>query len=154
MTTPLPVSGTLITLAEANSVAATFGKTVTAQNLALAELCISLRTGLSITSSTFVDSMDATDRYWIAQAVVFQALWLPGQPDLLTRIDQAITATDGDSLTINHDGLILAPLAKWAILKTTYMGWDTADAEPTQSLLGTGVIARNPEDVGFRKWVR
>lgn len=154
MTTPMPTFGTIISLADANTVAGNFGKTITQQEISLAELCISLRTGLALNDPDFVGNVDPTDRYWLAQAVVLQAIWLKGQPDLLVRLDQSMAETDGDALTLNHDGIALAPLAKWAILKTTFMGWDTADVAPTENMLGTGIVARNPEDVGFRRWGR
>lgn len=150
--TPLPVTGTLITLAQANSVASAFAQSVTAQGIALAELFISLRTGVEISDPAVVDDMDTTDRYWLAQAVVFQAIWAKGQPDLLNRIDQKQSTTDGDAIVFDHDGLILAPLAKWALLKTTFLSWATASSEPDERMLGTGVVSSSPEDVGWRRW--
>jgi hypothetical protein len=147
MTTPLPVSGTLITLTDANTVAGNFGQTVTAQGIALAELVISLRTGIELSDPSIVDGMEDSDRYWLAQAAVFQAIWAKGQPDLLTRIDQAQSTTDGDQITVNPEGLTIAPLAKWALLKTSYLAWNTAEAEPV-------LPARpfDPESIGWKRW--
>lgn len=152
MTTPLPQLGTLISTEDAEDLAGAVGHTVTAENLAMAELVITMRTGLQISDESIVDSMEESDRYWLAQAVVFQAIWLNGQPDAATRLDVSQSSTDGDAFTLNHDGLMLAPLAKWAICKTTYMSWGSVDVAPTETVLGTGLLARNIEDVGFRRW--
>ena len=152
MTTPLPITGSLISLADANTLAATFGQSVTAQQVALAELTISIRTGAAITDADVIADMDASDRYWLAQAIVFQAIWQKSQPDLLGRIDATQSETDGDSITANHDGLMLAPLAKWAILRTSLLTWGTAESSPASRLIGADVPAVDLEGIGYRRW--
>lgn len=149
MTAPMPATGTLVSEAQAITLATALGvPPPTAQKLALAELIISLRTGCDISDVDIVDNMDVTDRYWLAQGVVFQAIWLKDQPDLLSRLDVNQTSTDGDAFNVNHDGLILAPLAKWAILKTSLMTWDTADISPARMDAAT----RDLESIGWRRW--
>ena len=146
MTTPLPETEQLITLANANTLAGRLGKTVTEEQVLTAELVISLRTGVMINDSDVVANMSTQDRYWLAQAVVFQAVWGQGQPDLLSRLDLAQSSTDGDAIVANHDGLLLSPLAKWAILRTSVMTWGTTDVAPP-------IISVRPdlENIGWRR---
>lgn len=151
MTTPIPVTGQIIDLTDASELAGRFGKTVTAQNLALAELMISMRTGTDISTVEIIDAMESTDRYWLAQAIVFQALWIPSQSDLLERLAVSEISTDGDSMVLDHDALMLSPMAKWALLRTSLMEWGTVDVQPDRRTLGVGYSGA-VTDIGFRPW--
>lgn len=59
--------------------------------------------------STRVRTRDAV---WLKRAVAWQAAWLPGQDDLLTRMNITEISESGQSTTFDPTAFTLAPMAK------------------------------------------
>lgn len=108
------------------------GKTVTELDRNIAVYAVELNTG-AIES---VDRPDMTrrDAYWLRQAVAFQAAWLTTTPDYLERNDISAASQDGESVTLNPDALVLAPLAKRAIKRLSWRGTRTIRPVPVDAL--------------------
>lgn len=138
----------IITLDDAQAVAAAMGGSITQSNLIRAEFMVSSRAGVALTSDFDASTIDITDLYWLQRAVVAQAMWLPGQPDILSRLDAIQTSSDGDSVNLNHDGIMLAPLAKWALIKTSYMQSSYTDVAPVGMVVDVGRV----QDRGYFPW--
>lgn len=109
------------------------GKTVTALDRNIAAAALELNTGL-IESVPRVD-MSRYDRYWLRQAVAFQAAWLVAQPDYLERNAIASASQDGQSAAMgNPDWLVLAPLARKALKRMSWRGVRTIETTGPQRL--------------------
>lgn len=96
------------------------GKDVDATTRNLAAASVELTTGLI--ESVERSDISARDRYWLRQAVAFQAAWISIQADYLERSDVASVSQDGQSTQGNPDWLVLAPLARRALKKLSWRG--------------------------------
>lgn len=130
----------IITFLDAQTVAEAMGFSVTQPNVVLAEFMVSSRAGLQLDPDFDASTLDTKDLYWLQRAVVAQAIWLNGQPDILGRLDSNQISTDGDSVNLNHDGMLLAPLAKWALIKTSYLQSAYTDVAPAGMLIDVGRV--------------
>lgn len=95
-------------------------KIVSDQKRNEAAATIELHTGL-------IESVERTDisgrdRYWLKQAVSYQAAWLSAQADLYERNDVDSAGQDGESATFRPDAHTLAPLARKAIKRLSWRG--------------------------------
>lgn len=105
------------TIAEIKSVT---GVDVDEPTRSLAAASVELVTGL-IEEVERTD-ITARDRYWLRQAVAFQAAWLVIQADYLERSDVSSASQDGQSAQGNPDWLVLSPLARKAIKRLSWRG--------------------------------
>lgn len=146
---PVPPALVIITLANAQEIATRMGKTIDEENLVLAEFIVTGRAGIPLMVDFDASALDSVDLHWLQNAVVAQAIWLPGQPDITERLDVSQTSTDGDAMHLNHDALLLAPLAKWFLIKTRFLQSSWTDVAPAGMVLDQGRVST---DVGFRQW--
>lgn len=103
------------------SVQTATGRVVTQPTIDLAASVIEAKTGL-IQAVERTDISDR-DRYWLGQAVAFQAVWLLAQPDYLERNAVSSAAQDGQSATAaNADWLTLAPMARTCLKRLSWRG--------------------------------
>jgi hypothetical protein len=126
------------------------GLAVTVPSIELAEDIVAARAGVILDEDFDVNLLTRTDRHWLRRAVVYQATWLPGQPDIMTRLDATDASTDGDAVHVNQDAFLLAPLAKWALSKTSMFASTFTEAVSQQL-----VPVRADTDaleVGFKRW--
>lgn len=105
------------TIAEIKTVT---GMTVDEGTRNLAAASLELVTGL-IEEVERSDISDR-DRYWLRQAVAFQAAWISIQADYLERSDVSSVSQDGQSAQGNPDWLVLSPLARKAIKRLSWRG--------------------------------
>jgi hypothetical protein len=70
--------------------------------------------------SVWADRVSTRDLEWMKRAVVYQALWMPGQPDYYTRLDFASLTEGGRSITPREEALLLAPMAKAALNQVSW----------------------------------
>lgn len=96
------------------------GKTVDATTRSLAAQAVELATGLL----EEVERPDVSDRdrYFLKLATAYQAAWLQGQPDYLTRNDLTSASQDGQSAAGGPDWLTLSPMARRAIKRLSWAG--------------------------------
>lgn len=113
---------------------ALLGKDVSLTSLHLAQTVISMTTGVQpdATTDSPWDLADDQDQIGLRQATAFQAAWLEGQFDFLTRIAVTHESVDGESRTYAAGALELAPMARWALSNTRYVigTHRTLDAPP------------------------
>lgn len=138
----------IITYADAQAVATAMGATVTEPNVVMAEYVVSSRAGVTLDPDFDASALDTKDLYWLQRAVVSQAIWLNGQPDLMSRLDAVQISTDGDSMNLNHDGMLLAPLAKWALIKTSFLQSGYTDVAPVGMVIDVGRV----QDRSYYPW--
>jgi hypothetical protein len=96
------------------------GKAVAEDELIRAQATIELHVGRIEDLATV--ELSARDLEWLKRAVSYQAAWEPGQPDLHTRTEVTRLSQDGISAEMPATALTLAPLAKRAIRKLSWMG--------------------------------
>lgn len=100
--------------ATASDVATVTGKTVTAENVAVAISSIA-----AAVARTTDDVLPNRDLYWLKQAVCWQAAWLLDQPDFTGRSAVAGITQDGVAVTYKNQPAVVeistAPLAIRAI---------------------------------------
>lgn len=100
------------------------GRVVTETTRNLAAQSIEMHTGL-IEGVERTDISDR-DRYWLGQAVAYQAVWLLAQPDYLERNAVSSVSQDGQSATAgNPDWLTLAPAARKCLKRLSWRGTRT-----------------------------
>jgi hypothetical protein len=61
------------------------------------------------------------DRQWLTQACAYQAAWMAGQPDIYQRLDLTQVALDHRSLSMRDPALTLAPLARKALKRVSWL---------------------------------
>lgn len=61
------------------------------------------------------------DRQWLRQACAYQAAWLTAQPDVFQRLDMDALASSGRPINLKDRGLTLAPLARKAIQRVSWL---------------------------------
>lgn len=66
--------------------------------------------------------ISAKDLVWLKRAVAYQAAWMAGQPDLITRTEVSGSSQDGASAQYRPDAHILAPLARRALKRLSWRG--------------------------------
>lgn len=99
-------------------VAAITGVTVSAELIAQATAIIELAMGIDLSN---LANLRAINRRWAVYGICYQAAWMPGQPDLMSRIDVTTISQDGLALTPrDRNSLIIAPLASKALRRVTW----------------------------------
>lgn len=98
------------------------GVTVDTTTRSIAAQSIEAKTGLI--EGTLDARTDISDRdlYWLKTACAWQAAWLQGQPDFLTRNDVSSASVDGQSVTGRADWLTLSPMARTSIKRLSWVG--------------------------------
>lgn len=109
-------------------VAALTGKTVTQAVLNQAESIVETLTGA--VAEFAADLVSARDQHFLKKAVAYEAAWLADQPDAFTRSDVSSASQDGQAATFKPDALVLAPMARKAILRLSWRG--TRTIRPTR----------------------
>ncbi|MGW5175900.1 hypothetical protein ACWERY_16250 [Streptomyces sp. NPDC004082] len=104
--------------ATAQQVTDTTGVTVTDAQLARAQAAIEVFSNRIYPDQ---DRMRTRDLYWLGQAVAYQAAWQAGQFGLETRLDATQIQQDQVSSTLTGDGLVLAPMARRALNRVSWM---------------------------------
>ena len=99
------------------------GSPADASKIALAQSQIELAIGRTEAKGTA--EMTANDLEWLRRAVAYQAVWITGQPDLFTRTEVKSLAQDGLSATFDGNALTLAPLARRALRRLSWLGGGT-----------------------------
>lgn len=109
------------------AVLALTGVSVDQSMVDLAASVISQKTG-AIDDATIMPAgfIGPRDLYWLGQAVMFQAAWMPSQPDLLGRLDATEVMADGQRVYLKADANVLAPLARGAMKRLSWRGSRTA----------------------------
>lgn len=115
-----------------------------------AEYILGSKLGLILDEEFTTDAFSRQDRYFLAQACLWQAVWMQGHPDLFLRFNSDMMETDGDKMTIKDDGLLYGPLARWALSRTSFM---TAVSSMTQTPTEQRREAIDPAEVGWVPWV-
>ena len=126
------------------------GATVDAPTRSLAAQAVELSTGLI--EGTLDTRLDVSDRdlYFLRLACAYQAAWLQGQPDYLTRNDVTASSFDGQSATGGADWLKLSPMARTAIKRLSWAGTRSA-------LIGDRARLKHADPLGeladdFEQW--
>lgn len=101
-------------------VVALTGKPADEEKIQIAQAHIELFVGR--TEALATAELSTKDLEWLRRAVAYQAVWLEGQADIDTRLNVIQMAQDGQQATLVGDALVLAPLAKMAIRKLSWMG--------------------------------
>jgi len=96
------------------------GHPVTEDELARAQSQIELAIGR--TEALATAELSARDLEWLRRAVAYQAVWAASQHDLHSRMDVTALSQDGVSAQFSGDSLVLAPLARRAVRKLSWMG--------------------------------
>jgi hypothetical protein len=124
--------------ASAQDVIDATGVTVTEQQLAQAQADIEI-----FTNRIYADSarIRTRDLHWLGQAVARQAAWIAGQFGLETRLDATQIQQDQVSTTLQGDGLVLAPMARRALNRVSWMRSRTVHVR--SAIEGAGPIVGN-----------
>ena len=130
--------------ATAQTVIDATGVTVTDQQLAQAQADIEI-----FSNRIYADTPRIRDRdlYWLGRAVARQAAWLAGQVGLETRLDATQIQQDQVSTTLQGDGLVLAPMAKRALQRVSWMRSRTVHVR--SPIEGAGPLLANPLSDGI-----
>lgn len=107
------------TWATTADVTAYTGATVTETQLAQANTVIETVCGRMYTVSA--TRLGARNAEWLKRAVAYQAAWLLRQPDFYGRMDVTQFAQDGRSTTLRDGGVEVAPLARRALARCSWM---------------------------------
>ena len=135
-------------------VVALTGTPANEEKLQIAQAHIEL--AISRTEALAQDDLSSRDLEWLRRAVAYQAAWLEGQADINTRLDVVQLAQDGMQATFKGDALILAPLAKMALRKLSWMGGHLSiSVQP----FNPTIVRRYPiggpvTDYDFERWRR
>ncbi|WP_030344769.1 hypothetical protein [Streptomyces sp. NRRL S-1022] len=115
------------------------GVSVTDQQLAQAQAAIEV-----FSNRVYPDTerMRSRDLYWLGRAVAYQAAWLAGQFGLETRLDATQIQQDQVSTTLTGDGLVLAPMAKRALQRVSWMRSRTVHIR--SAIEGAGPLLGDP----------
>lgn len=95
------------------------GKTVTDEQLAQANSVVEVRGGRLYSISA--TRIGARNTEWLKRAVAYQAAWMLRQPDYFGRMDVTAISQDGRSSTLRDGGMELAPLARVALNRCSWM---------------------------------
>ncbi|WP_445520440.1 hypothetical protein [Streptomyces sp. NEAU-174] len=96
----------------------TTGVTVTWAQLVQAQAAVEV-----FSNRIYADTprMRTRDVYWLGKAVAYQAAWLVGQYDVSTRLDSSQVQQDGVVASLDAKAMVLAPMAKWALQRVSWM---------------------------------
>lgn len=94
------------------------GQTVSGDVVTQAQTIIEMLVGRTYVATSRIGSRDIE---WLKRAVVYQAAWLLGQPDAFQRMDLQSLATRGRGLMLNPNGITVAPMAKWALKRVSWL---------------------------------
>lgn len=98
------------------------GVTVDAVTRSRAAQGIELSTGLIEGTLAARTEISDRDLYFLKLACAYQAAWLQGQPDYLTRNNLTAASQDGQSATGGADWLTLSPMARKSIKRLSWAG--------------------------------
>ncbi|GGW15753.1 hypothetical protein GCM10018980_51830 [Streptomyces capoamus] len=117
----------------------TTGVSVTDAQLAQAQDDIEI-----FTNRVYADTprIRTRDLYWLGRAVARQAAWIAGQFGLETRLDATQIQQDQVSTTLQGDGLVLAPMAKRALQRVSWMRSRTVHVR--SAVEGAGPLLGDP----------
>lgn len=126
------------------------GVEVPMEKVEQAEAMLCLRVGVILDEEFDVDeSLTRNDRHWLRQAIIYQAVWLLDNSDVHARLDANTTLSDGDMVSGPRlDMMVLAPLAAWALRRTSYFDAQWTEIAP-HPLVPTAPLSQ--QDVGFRR---
>lgn len=68
-----------------------------------------------------VSQIRSTDLYWLKLACAYQAAWMAAQPDLYGRSEVKSIGRGTGSLLLGDEALVLAPLAKRALNRVSFL---------------------------------
>lgn len=94
------------------------GATVTAAQVTQAQADIEIFSNRIYTDTPRIRTRDL---YWLERAVAYQAAWAQGQFDLNTRLNTDQVQQDGVVANLSPDAVVLAPRAKQALQKVSWM---------------------------------
>jgi hypothetical protein len=134
------VSASSGTWASAADVLAITGKTVSDSVVTQAQNIIDMFTARPYTTSEYVG---LRDRHYLKLALAYQAAWIPTQPDLFGRLNYSGLTQDGNTVNLNENALVLAPMARQALKKVS---WLKSRSLHVQSAFidGSTAISANP----------
>lgn len=140
------------TWATVEDVATYTGATVTSPQLMQANAMIEM-----FTRRTCVESYDRTgdrDKVWLKRAVAYQAAWMPGQPDVFTRLDVNTIQEGRKAIGLKENTLLIAPLAKKALRNVSWLKTRSVHVRsPFQD--GLSPISPDPDSAGndwYESW--
>ncbi|MFD5089326.1 hypothetical protein ACFWMR_01900 [Amycolatopsis thailandensis] len=93
------------------------GKTVGEDKVTMAQANIDLVAGRLPADA---ERIGDRDQHWLKLAVAYQAAWLTAQPDVFERLD--VRSTGQSSASGEEGWLQLAPFAKWALKRVSWLG--------------------------------
>lgn len=126
------------------------GDTVEQTHVDLADLVITTKAGIIFDEEFTIDSLSRVDRYWLRRAVAFESAWLRDHPDLLARLQSHSMSTDGDEISVDDDGMWIAPLARWSLMRTSTFGSRSVQvATPAEQL---PAVPADVSEIGWRRW--
>jgi hypothetical protein len=67
------------------------------------------------------DVLTVRDQYYLRAAICWQAVWITANPDFFSSYDTTNMNQSGQSATFNQDGLVVAPLARRALSRITWI---------------------------------
>ncbi|MET8149389.1 hypothetical protein ACIBSW_34550 [Actinoplanes sp. NPDC049668] len=102
-------------LATPEDVSRLTGVDVTTDEIDRAQAHIEIFTGRALADLT---EFSAQDAHWLKLAVVYQAAWLVGQPDLDLRLS---VSSNGQAGAFTEDAVIIAPLARKAYMRCSWV---------------------------------
>ncbi|MET9517420.1 hypothetical protein [Streptomyces sp. NPDC002994] len=94
------------------------GVTVTSALLTQAQAAMEVHSNRIFADTARIRPRDA---YWLGRAVAYQAAWMQGQYDLNTRMDASQVQQDGLVASLEEKAMVLAPQAKWALQRCSWM---------------------------------
>jgi len=122
----ITVSATAGTWCTADDVLLLTGKTVTDTQVAQASAALELHVGRTFYET--VSNPDGgslkvgrRDREWLRRACAYQAAWMLAQPDMYQRLDMDALASTGRPITLKDRALVLAPLARRALQRVSWL---------------------------------
>jgi hypothetical protein len=94
--------------------------TVTDPQLTQANAALELHAGRVYTLAA--DRTGSRDTEWMRRACAYQAAWMPGQPDVFTRLDYIEVAKEtGAATKVTATAMTLAPLARKALARVSWL---------------------------------
>ncbi|MBA5222226.1 hypothetical protein [Streptomyces griseoaurantiacus] len=115
------------------------GVTVTEAQLRRAQSVIDMVSGRTYEiHDLLVRENRARDLRWLQQAVAYQAAWMISQPDMFTRMNVTSVNQDTSQAQMGASALTLAPLARRALNRVSWMGTRSVQVQRARST-GRGV---------------
>jgi hypothetical protein len=146
------LAATAGTWAQIADVLAITGVTVTQLQLAQANAIIEIFARR--TYALAAPHTGTRDLEWMKRAVAFQAAWMPGQPDIWTRLDVTMISEGRKSIGLKEQTLMVAPLARMALSRVSWQKSRSIHIRaPWQD--GMSPISSDPDSAGndfFETW--